>query len=158
MFVRPAVPRDHPKIPPLVEAAFGRHDEALLVQELRADGDIALEFVATDRDELIGHVVLSRLAAPEGCLVLAPVSVDPERQRKGVGSTLIRIALEAAEDAGWTAVFVLGDPRYYRRFGFETDEAEGFDSPYPIEDTSVIVFDEAAFHEVAPDLVYPDAF
>lgn len=150
--------RDFPKIPPLVEAAFGRHDEGLLVEELRADGDIELEFVATDREELIGHVILSRLVAPEGCLALAPVSVHPDRQRSGVGSTLIKIALEAAEEAEWTAVFVLGDPHYYRRFGFETDEAESFDSPYPIEYTSVLVFDEAAFHDLAPEIVYPEAF
>ena len=31
---------------------------------------------------------------------------------------------------GWEAVFVLGDPAYYERFGFSVAAAAGFASPY----------------------------
>ena len=158
MFVRPASVRDFPLIPPLVEAAFGRHDEALLVEGLRRDGDIEVEFVATDRDELIGHVVMSRLVSPEGCLALAPLSVHPERQKKGIGSTLVQIATEAAEELGWTAAFVLGNPHYYGRFGYENELAQGFDTPYAAEFTSVAVFDVAEFQRLPQELIYPPAF
>ncbi len=158
MFVRPANPRDFAKIPQLVEAAFGRHDEGLLVEELRRDGDIVMEFVATDREELIGHIILSRFVVPQGCLALAPVSVHPDRQKQGIGSTLIRIATEAAEEEGWTAAFVLGNPHYYGRFGYEVEQASGFDTPYPPEFTAACVFDTADFSSLPRELIYPKAF
>ncbi len=158
MFVRPASPRDYPRIPPLVEAAFGRHDEGLLVQELREHGDIALEYVATDREELIGHVLMSRLLSPTGCLALAPLSVHPDRQRKGIGSTLVRAITEAAEEQGWTAAFVLGNPHYYGRFGYEVEPADDFDTPFAHEFTAVCVFDEPEFGSLPRELIYPRAF
>lgn len=158
MFVRPATPRDFAKLPQLLEAAFARHDEAVLVEELRESGAIEIEYVATDREKIVGHVVMSRMIAPEGCLALAPVSVDPERAGKGIGSMLIKIANEAAEEAGWTAVFVLGDPSYYARFGYETEDAEGFDTPFSQRHTAALVFDETAFQALEPELIYPEAF
>jgi putative acetyltransferase len=158
MFIRPVTPRDHPKIPLLVEAAFGRHDEALLVDELRRHGDIEVEYVATDRDELVGHIAFSRLISPPGCLALAPLSVHPDRQKTGIGSTLIRIATDAVEEGEWTAAFVLGNPAYYSRFGFDVELAQGFDTPYPPEFTAACVFDEASFRSLPRELVYPPAF
>jgi putative acetyltransferase len=38
--------------------------------------------------------------------------------------------LRRAADDRWLAVFVLGDPSYYRRFGFSVAAASGFSSPY----------------------------
>lgn len=158
MFVRQASPRDVGKIPQLVEAAFGRHDEGLLVSELREHGDVVLEFVATDREELIGHVMLSRMVSPPRTLALAPVSVHPDRQGKGIGSTLVRAATEAAEEAGWTAVFVLGDPAFYDRFGYAVENAAQFDTPYPSESTAACVFDAEDFNTLPEEMIYPKAF
>jgi len=158
MFVRLTTPRDFDKIPQLVEASFGRHDEGLLVTELRDHGDVELEFVATDREQLIGHVMLSRMVSPPRTLALAPVSVHPDRQGKGIGSTLVRAATEAAEEAGWTAVFVLGDPNFYGRFGYEVELADAFDTPYPHESTAAVVFDDEDFRTLPLELIYPRAF
>jgi putative acetyltransferase len=85
--------------------------------------------VAVDADKIIGHVMFSRMAAPFRALGLAPVSVAPERQRSGIGSELIREGLARAAAAGWAGVFVLGEPEYYRRFGFSPALASGFTSP-----------------------------
>ncbi len=158
MFVRQATARDYDQIPQLVEAAFGRHDEGLLVNELRENGDAVMEFVATDREVLIGHVMLSRMVSPPRTLALAPVSVHPDRQGKGIGSTLVRAATEAAEEAGWTAVFVLGDPAFYSKFGYEVEQAAAFDTPYPSESTAACVFEAEDFNTLAGDLIYPPAF
>jgi len=68
--------------------------------------------------------------APFPALALAPVSVIPARQRGGIGSLLIKEAVNRARTKGWAAIFVLGDPNYYERFGFNRDEAMGFTSPY----------------------------
>jgi putative acetyltransferase len=158
MFIRPAHIGDMPKIPALVEAAFGRHDEAVLVEALRRDNLIALEFVATILDTHVGHLVLSRLNAPPGALALAPLSVHPDHQRRGVGSALVRAAADRAEEDGWSAIFVLGDPAYYAKFGFSVSEASGFETPYAREYTAALVLDPAAFGTLSREIDYPEAF
>jgi putative acetyltransferase len=70
------------------------------------------------------------MSAPLRALGLAPVAVAPSRQRSGIGSLLIRRALELAVAGKWEIVFVLGDPAYYRRFGFDQALASGFASCY----------------------------
>ena len=81
MFIRPARPRDFAQIAELEEEAFGRHDEALLVESLRKDRKIMYEWVATKSEELVGHLVLSRLRSPRHCLALGPVCVAPTQSR-----------------------------------------------------------------------------
>jgi putative acetyltransferase len=74
--------------------------------------------------------LFSKLTAPFRALGLAPVSVQPKRQNAGIGSRLIRGSLERAKQDGWLGVFVLGEPKYYCRFGFDAALARGFASPY----------------------------
>ena len=130
MVIRDEGPADAPAVRALVEAAFGRPLEADLIDRLRADGDAAISLVADDGGEVVGHVLFSGMAAPFRALALAPVSVAPHRQRSGVGTRLIRAGLDRARAGGWRGVFVLGDPAYYRRFGFDPALALGFASPY----------------------------
>ena len=158
MYVRLASVRDTRLASDLVASAFGRHGEALLVENLREQGDIVYEWVATIFEELVGHLVLSRLISPENCLALAPVSVSPLRQKQGIGSALIHAALEVAEEDEWTAVFVLGDPKYYSKFGFDVSQAGGFDTPYVHEFTAAAVLDAGAFGTLKREIIYPPAF
>ena len=103
--------------------------EAHLVEQLRAEGDSVNALVAVEQTQIIGHVMLSNMAAPFKALGLGPVSVRPDRRRSGDGSALIREGLRQARQDGWHAVFVLGDPRFYRRFGFDPELAGGFTCP-----------------------------
>lgn len=121
---------DGPAIHKVVTAAFGRPVEAGLVDRLRADGDSVISFVAVEDGRIVGHVLFSRMTAPLRALGLAPVSVVPDRQRSGIGSRLIRAGLDRATQDGWQGVFVLGEPVFYRRFGFDPALAGGFSSPY----------------------------
>ena len=130
MIIRPEALDDIDAIHRVVADAFGQSDEAGLVDALRNASDSAISVVAEDDGEIIGHVLLSRLEAPFRALALAPVSVTPDRQRSGVGSALVRAALQRAREDGWDAAFVLGDPAYYGRFGFSVETARGFGSPY----------------------------
>jgi putative acetyltransferase len=130
MIVRDELPSDIPAIRKVVQTAFARQLEADLVDQLRTDGDVVISLVALDGADLIGHVLFSRMTAPFRALGLAPVSVIPDRQRQGVGSELIRVGVERARCDGWQGIFVVGDPAYYRRFGFDSDRARGFASPY----------------------------
>lgn len=130
MMIRNERATDRVAIRGILEAAFARPDEANLVDRLREDGDCVLSLVAVESERIVGQVLFSRLRAPFRALCLAPVAVAPDRQRMGIGSHLIRAGLEHAQAAGWQGVFVLGDPRYYCRFGFNPDLARGFTSPY----------------------------
>jgi putative acetyltransferase len=128
--IRDETPEDVAAIRAVVEAAFGQPAEADLVDRLRADGDSIISLVADDDGQIVGHILFSKLAAPFRALGLAPVSVLPDRQNAGIGSRLILEGLVRASRSGWQGVFVLGEPEYYGRFGFDAALARNFTSPY----------------------------
>lgn len=130
MIIRCEEPADISEIRKVVEAAFPTPAEARLVERLRSDGDAVISMVAVESGIVVGHVMLSKMDAPFRALGLGPVAVAPDRQRKGIGGSLVRSALKEAEKEGWLGVFVLGDPDLYRRFGFDPALASGFTSPY----------------------------
>jgi putative acetyltransferase len=99
------------------------------VDALRNAGVAVISLVAEEQSRVVGHITLSTMSAPFAALALAPVSVVPDRQRRGIGSALIREAIFRSW-RHWDAVFVLGDPRFYSRFGFDVHLASGYASPY----------------------------
>lgn len=112
---------DEPAVAAVIAAAFAQPDEAGLVRSLRADSSWVpqLSLVAIDSEEVVGHIAFSRLAIGTGVgVALAPLSVAPARQQQGVGSALTRYGLKRAEELGYGTVVVLGDPGFYKRFGF----------------------------------------
>ena len=130
VIIRAEKPADIAGIRNVVEEAFPKPLEARLVDQLRADGNSMISLVAVDDGNIVSHVQFSNMSAPFRALGLGPVSVMPDRQRSGIGSQMIRAGLKNAAEAGWEGVFVLGNPKYYRRFGFSPDRARGFESPY----------------------------
>ena len=126
MIIRDENQADLDAIHKLVAAAFQRPDEAVLIDHLRSGGACVLSLVAVEGGEIVGNVLFSRMTAPFRALGLGPVSVKPSRQRRGIGSRLIRTGLDRVRGAGWRGVFVLGDPKFYSRFGFDPDLAGGF--------------------------------
>ena len=130
MILRDQRPADRDAVDRVVSAAFGQKAEAQLVRDLDRAGAVVIAIVAEAHGEILGHVLLSRMSAPFPALALAPVSVAPARQRRGIGSALIRTAIDRASESGWAAIFVLGDPAYYGRFGFDAAAAAGFTTPY----------------------------
>jgi putative acetyltransferase len=132
--IRDEVPDDFDAVEALVEAAFGRPDEARLVRELRDGGYLVVSLVACVGGVVVGHVGLSVLPIerPDGVVrgvSLAPLAVDAAHRRRGVGERLVREGIAAASKRGADAVVVLGDPRYYRRFGFGAELASRLSSP-----------------------------
>jgi putative acetyltransferase len=129
---------DLPAIEALVADAFA-DDGATLVRlvELLRTTPAPLEptsLVAISDGRMVGHVMLSasRLDAPRrlvDVLVLAPLGVATGFQGRGAGGELVRAALAAAETRGVPLVFLIGEPEYYGRFGFEPAAPLGFRKP-----------------------------
>lgn len=135
--IRPERPADLAQIRHVNELAFGQPDEAALVDQLRADGDVLISLVAVGDDDTIdGHILFSPLALlfDDGnvarAAALAPVAVRPDRQRRGVGGELVRAGIAACNAQAVSAIIVVGHPAYYPRFGFTPDLARGLRAPF----------------------------
>ena len=130
--IRHARGADRAGIAAVTIAAFAGPAEAALVERLRADGDSLFELVACEDDIVVGHIQFSRLFADRLGLyaALAPLCVDPARQRSGIGQRLVRAGLENAKEFGAHGLLVLGDPAYYGRFGFSAPAAAQVRAPY----------------------------
>jgi putative acetyltransferase len=142
--------------------AFASDDEAELVDRLRAaeSFDPARSLVAREGATVVGHALLSPVdgAGAWDALVLAPVAVAPPWQGEGVGSALVREALDRAREDGWDAEFLHGSPAFYSRFGFRPAGELGFENPFdtPPEEFLVAVFTERSSPGGA--VTYPGAF
>jgi len=118
---------DEPEIRRIETAAFGQPDEAHIIDAVR-DSDLAqISLVARVDGVIVGHALFCAVeAAGLDAGALGPIGVDPSRQGEGIGGALIRDGLARCATLGWQAVFVLGDPGYYSRFGFIPAEPFGY--------------------------------
>ncbi len=158
--IRLARDEDRSAIRRVHESAFETDGEAKLVDALRADGSIVISLVAGIGGAVVGSVVYSRLLADGenvGATALAPVAVVPSRQRKGIGGALIGEAHRRLAAMNERLVIVLGDPAYYRRFGFSVEAARRFRTPY--DGPYLMALDiAAAGAQIAGRITYPPAF
>ena len=130
MNIRTETPADYEAIYTFVKLAFSTAKvsdgtEQDFVNQLRAGpGYIPeLALVAEEDGEIIGHIMLTRRKLESAgrevqALLLAPLAVKSEFRGRGLGAKLTRIAIEKAREIGFEAVFLVGDPDYYSRFGF----------------------------------------
>ena len=158
---------DHPMIAEVVRAAFVGHPDEVVafVERIRASEQFILELalVAEDSSGVIAHVMLSWVGVEGGSrpqiLNLTPMSVRPDRQRRGIGTQLIRDVLARAEAAAEPAVMVEGIPAYYPRFGFERASALGFVPPYPMLDDAFMLKRLPGYSpDLAGRIVYPPSY
>ena len=137
MEIRPELPGDEAAISELIAAAFAEAQhrdgtEAAIVQRLREVGALTLSLVAEDGGAIVGHLAFSPVTIGGKDLRgfgLGPVAVSPARQRRGIGDALIREGLGQLQAQGARGCVVLGEPGYYRRFGFVADERLRFPGP-----------------------------
>ncbi len=135
LLIRPERPDDADAVRAVLAAAFPGDVEARLVDLLRQRGRVLLALVAELDGRVVGHVLFSPVtvgaAAPGPEPVgLAPVAVLPEHQGRGIGSRLIEEGLAACRAAGHPFVVLLGEPAYYRRFGFRPAHESGLDGEF----------------------------
>lgn len=124
----------------MVAEAFARPDarlpaEVALVEALRASAAWLpeLSIVAEAAGEVVGYALLTRVRVEPGsapALALGPVAVRPDQQRLGYGTDVVQAGVDAAAELGERLVVVLGDPAFYRRFGFQPAKRYGLTSPW----------------------------
>lgn len=138
MQIRAEEERDRAAVYRLKRAAFASDVEAELVVALHFQADPQISLVAVEAGEIIGHIMFSPAtlsAAPELLVMgLGPMAVVPRRQREGVGSALGQAGLEVCKQLAVQAVFVLGHPQYYPRFGFVPVSRYAISSIYEVAD------------------------
>ncbi|HEV2955182.1 MAG TPA: N-acetyltransferase [Xanthobacteraceae bacterium] len=163
MIIRDESPADRPHIDLLLDEAFGGTYESRLVARLRQAGLVAVALVGEEDGQIIGHIVMSRLPAQlDGravrALALAPMAVQPDRQRRGVGARLLAAALERARAREAQAIFVLGHPAYYSRFGFSSGLAAKITAPFTGPSFMALELVPGTLSGVAGAVAYPAAF
>ncbi len=121
----------------LLDACFGdgrfeKTCERLRRGRLPAQG---LALVAELDGRIVATVRLWHVSAGpcRPALMLGPIAVDPALQNLGVGSKLMRFALERARALGHRSVLLVGDAPYYARFGFSAEKTGALRLPGPYE-------------------------
>ena len=148
MNIRKEEPKDYTEIYTLVKAAFDSAEHADgneqdMVNALRkGDSYIReLSLVAEENGKIVGNIMfmIANLGA-ETVLALAPLSVLPEYQRKGVGTELIKEGHRIAQRLGYGCSVVLGSEKYYSRFGYAPAAAFGIIPPFDVPDENFMVY------------------
>lgn len=152
--IRDERPSDVQSVRAVLLSAFGREAEARLADRLRASGKAEVRLVAEDAGHVLGYILFSPISIGRGpqqaaAYALAPLAVMPAFQRLGVGSALVSAGLQRLKDSRKSGVLVLGDPKYYSRFGFVAASRFGVRCPFsaPEQAFMAIEMEPGAFAE-----------
>ena len=157
--IRPETPEDYDAIHEIHTLAFGLDNDAQLVRKLREGGHSILALVAEIKGEQVGHCMFSRMKIGDtDALALAPVSVHPDHQKKGIGRQLIEHGLKRCKDMGEERVTVLGNPDYYPRFGFSAELTKNIDHDFPPHAYMAIELVTGSMQGIQGRVVYPPPF
>lgn len=146
---------------------FSNKREQFLVRNLRNSSAFVpeLSLVAVLDDEIVGHILLTRIKIKNGhketpSLALAPVTVLPKYQNRGIGSTLIEHAHQKARSLGYTSIILLGHPDYYPRFGYQKASTFGITLPFDVPDDHCMAIEltDDALKSVSGIVEYPNEF
>ena len=144
VLIRSALPEDDAAIRTLNERAFEGPIEAKLVDLLRDAGQAVVSLVAVLDHRIVGHILFSPVTVAEAqaglrAASLAPMSVLPELQNRGIGSRLVLDGIEACRQRGFDLLVVLGHTNYYPRFGFQKASDHGLASEYDAGDAFMVL-------------------
>ena len=157
--IREAQESDLEEVFNLIHSAFGNRAESDLVKQLISDGDVLINLVVESSDTIIGNVVVSKITMEPDiglfCGGVAPVSVVPDQQSSGVGSKLMTAAINESKKMGIDALFLLGDPNYYKRFGFVVSTLK---NDYSVENFQELELTEDCLVNIKSKVTYANAF
>lgn len=160
---------DHGAIKEITRLAFQQDEEADLIDRLRSNEQAfiqELSLVAAIGPEIIGHILFTEINIVDDnqkeftSLALAPVSVAPAFQNRGIGGMLICHGLEVATQLGYTSVIVLGHEHYYPRFGFYPAKKWGIIAPFDVPENAFMAMElvDDGLAGVSGTVHYPQEF
>ena len=157
--IREAQESDLEEVFNLIHSAFGNRAESDLVKQLISDGDVLINLLVESLDIIIGNVVVSKITMEPDiglfCGGVAPVSVVPDQQSSGVGSKLMTAAINESKKMVIDALFLLGDPNYYKRFGFIVSKLK---NDYSVEHFQELELTEGCLVNIKSKVTYANAF
>ena len=172
MIIRQETKNDNKVVFSVIESAFKgaeftNNTEQFLVERLRKSSAFIpeLSMVADIDGKVVGHILLTKLkikneSSEFDSLALAPVSVLPQFQRKGVGKKLILESHKKATELGYHSIVLIGHETYYPRFGYEEADKYGIKLPFkvPKENCMVIELVKNGLTDVYGTVEYPKEF
>lgn len=150
--IRDERPTDVVAITTVTEAAFRNmifsdHREHIIVDNLRKNGQLIVSLVAESDNKIVGHVAFSPVTIDsmhDDWFGLGPLSVLPSSQKQGIGSALVNQGLESLKQRSGRGCCLIGDPAYYRRFGFRSNPKLSYND-IPTANVMALPFDEEEF-------------
>jgi predicted N-acetyltransferase YhbS len=151
LIIKPEKSSEFQNIYNLVKVAFqtakvSNGKEQDYVEKLRSNGNYIpqLALAAEEDGKIVGHIMLTKnYVTTTGlkfeALLVAPLCVELEYRGRGIGSKLVEESFDIAKKLGYKAVFVVGDPAYYGRFGFKSSALFGIRHVPAIPDQYVMV-------------------
>ena len=157
--IRKARETDLEEVFNLIQTSFSNRAESDLVKQLISDNDVLINLVFDSTDSILGNVIVSKVTMEPNiglfCGGIAPLSVLPDHQSTGIGSMLMKEAIRKSERIGMDALFLLGDPNYYKRFGFIISS---LDSNYSLEHFQQLELNRGCLANLKSKITYADAF
>ena len=114
--------------------AISNKTEQFIIKALRRANALSVSLVAEVEDTVIGHIAFSPIVISDGSTdwyTLGPISVKPAFQKNGVGGALIEKGISMVKKTGGRGCLLVGDPKYYSRYGFKTDSRLSIDGVPP---------------------------
>jgi putative acetyltransferase len=149
------------------DLAFSQPNEGLLIEKLRLNAHFIdkLSIVAELENRIVGHILFFPIkvigeSIKYNSLALAPMSVLPEFQNKGIGGQLIGKGLEIAKNLGFKSVIVLGHKNYYPKFGFAPASKWAIKAPFDVPDEAYMAIEliKGGLNNVSGIVEYPKEF
>jgi putative acetyltransferase len=130
MIIRKETQSDIKAISDITKLAFenhlyGNNTEQFIIDALRAADALTVSLVAEIDGKIVGHIAFSPVTFSDGSdnwYGLGPISVRPDHQKQGIGTKLVNEGLRLLKDLGARGCVLVGDPKYYERFGFKSPE------------------------------------
>lgn len=130
MIIRKETQSDVGAIFDITKVAFENHPysnntEQYIINALRAANALTVSLVAEIDGKLVGHIAFSPVTFSDGSenwYGLGPISVLPDYQKQGIGTKLVNEGLSLLKALGAEGCVLVGDPNYYKRFGFSSPD------------------------------------
>ena len=148
MIIREEKVEDYENTYSVVKSAFENAEHAdgneqELVNTLRkSDAFISeLSLVAEIDGQIVGHIMFTKaMVENTTVLALAPLSILPAYQKRGIGTALIKAGHRIAGELGYGYSIVLGSEKYYPRAGYLPAKKFGITPPFEVPSKNFMVY------------------